>query len=220
MAETKRLLIVGAGGCGREVLQWACDVEASSPGWKVAGFLDSNPAALDGFDVPYPILGDAVSYLPSDSDVFVCSLGDPRRKLELVRGLLKRGARFATLVHPTVIVGARNRIGMGCILCPRVLVTTDIVLGNFVTLNFGATVAHDSVIGDGCILNPHCDINGNVRLGEGVYVGTQAVVLPGAQVGDYAKIGAGAVVLRSVAAGSTVVGVPAKAVVARSAGSE
>jgi len=209
--KTNRLLIAGAGGFGREVLQWALDIEALSPGWRVGGFLDSNPSALDRFGIPqYPILGDPLSYTPAETDVFVCALGDPVRKLAIARALLSKNARFATLVHPTAVVGARNQIGDGCILCPHAVVTTDAVLGRFVTLNLGATVGHDALLGDGCILNPHADVNGAVRLGEGVFMGTQAVALPGAVIGDYAKIGAGAVVLKSVENGMTVVGVPAR----------
>ncbi|MGP8246938.1 MAG: acetyltransferase [Bryobacteraceae bacterium] len=210
MEETKRLLIIGAGGFGREVLHWALDTEASSPGWRVGGLLDSNPTALDRFGIPYAVIGDPASYAPAQFDVFVCALGDPVRKLTLSRALVARGARFVTLVHPTAVVGERNQIGDGCILCPHSVVTTDATLGQFVTLNLGATVGHDAILGDGCILNPHADVNGNVHVGEGVLMGTQAVALPGVQIGDYAKVGAGAVVVSSVAAGTTVVGVPAK----------
>lgn len=50
-----------------------------------------------------------------------------------------------------------------------------------------------------------------VVIGRDVWIGAGALVLPGVTVGDEAVIGAGAVVTRDVAAGTTVVGSPARA---------
>ena len=49
-----------------------------------------------------------------------------------------------------------------------------------------------------------------VAIGANVWIGGGAIILPGVVIGDYAIIGAGAVVTRSVAAGATVVGNPAR----------
>jgi maltose O-acetyltransferase len=49
-----------------------------------------------------------------------------------------------------------------------------------------------------------------VTIGENVWIGGGAIILPGVTIGDDAVIGAGAVVTRSVPAGRTVVGNPAR----------
>lgn len=49
-----------------------------------------------------------------------------------------------------------------------------------------------------------------VSIGEDVWIGGGAILLPGVTVGDGAIVGAGAVVTRNVAAGSRVVGNPAR----------
>lgn len=49
-----------------------------------------------------------------------------------------------------------------------------------------------------------------IVLGADVWIGGGAIVLPGVTVGDGAIVGAGAVVTRDVAAGSTVMGNPAR----------
>lgn len=49
-----------------------------------------------------------------------------------------------------------------------------------------------------------------VRIGRNVWIGGGAIILPGVIVEDEAVIGAGAVVTRSVPAGVTVVGNPAR----------
>lgn len=208
----KRLLIVGAGGFGREVLSWASALDHQQNPWKVAGFLDSNPRVLDGFGLETGIVGDPLSYVPAENDLLVCAIGDPKTKLTLCRRLKERGGQFLTLIHPTAVIGLGCKLGVGCLVCPGAVATTDVTLGDFVALNVHATVGHDAIIGDGCTLNAHCDVTGGARLGEGVFLGSHAAILPGATVGDYAVVGAGSVVLRSVRSRTTVVGVPARVI--------
>lgn len=213
----KRLLIVGAGGLGREVLGWARDAEATQPEWRIGGFLDANAGALDGLNVPFGILGDPAEFGPSEADRYICAIGDPATKRRVVSALLARGAEFSTLVHPSVIVGADCRLGAGCILCPNVVLTTNVTLGRFVTLNLGATVGHDVQTGDWCTLSVHADVAGKASLGEAVFAGSHSFILPGVRVGDSAVVGAGAVVTRNVSAGSTMFGVPAKLIFSKAA---
>jgi len=206
----KRLLIVGAGNLGREMLDWALAVPADCRDWEVGGFLDSRAGILDGFDVSYPILGDPDTFSFNDNDCFTCAIGDPKVKLDYCRRLKSRGARFATVIHPAAIVGSGCRLGEGCILCPAAIITNHVTLGDFVTLNVHSSVGHDAVLGDGCTLSPHADVTGWAVLGEGVFLGSHASVLPKARVADYTVVGAGSVVLRKTEPHSTVVGVPAK----------
>lgn len=208
----KRLLIVGAGGFGREVLCWAQDVEQAQKEWSIRGFLDDEPAALEGFDIQYPVVGPASTYRPDHDDLFICAIADPEIKLRVCEGLEERGAQFITLVHPTAIVGQKNTIGRGCILCPQIYVTTGVTLGRFVTINMNSGVGHDANVGEGTTLSAYCDVTGGVSLGKGVFLGSHASVLPGVVVGDYAKIGAGSVVVRNVRPRTSVFGVPAKVI--------
>jgi len=205
-----RLMIIGAGGFGREVLGWIEQIPEACRDWSVAGFLDSNPKALSGFNVVVPILGDPWHYTPSEHDVFVCAIGNTRTKLDLCAHLLSKGARFQDIVHPTAIVGPSCHIGRGCILCPGAVVTTNVRIGDFVILNVHATVGHDAEIGDGCTLSGHVDVTGGARLGRGVFLGSHACVLPLAEVGDFSIVGAGSVVLKRVRPNTTVMGVPAQ----------
>jgi sugar O-acyltransferase (sialic acid O-acetyltransferase NeuD family) len=205
-----RLLIIGAGGFGREVLQWARDVPADRRDWELGGFLDARPGALDGFGVNLPIVGDPTGYRPGPGDCFLCALGDPDTKLRLTRGLKERGASFVTLVHPSARIPPGNRVGEGCIFCPNSGLTTNVTVGDFVTFNTYSGAGHDAVMGDGCTFSSHVDVHGSVKLGEGVFLGSHASVLSGIKVGDYAKIGAGAVVVRNVKARTSVFGNPAR----------
>ena len=207
---TRRLLIVGAGGFGREVLQWAEDIAAEGCDWEVGGFLDADPAALDGYECPLQVLSSPQQYEPVDEDLLVCAIGDPATRMKVAADLTSRGAEFATLVHPTAIVGARNVVGEGCILCPRVTITTDITLGRHVIVNPHSTIGHDVTIGDCSSLFSHCDVTGGATIEPGVTMGSHSAVLPGVRVGEFARISAGSVVSRRVKPFTTVFGVPAK----------
>lgn len=206
----RRLLIVGAGGFGREVLQWAEDIAAQGCDWKIGGFLDADPAALDAYECPYQVLNSPQQYEPCDADLLVCAIGDPATRMTVAADLTSRGAAFATLVHPTAIVGSRSVLNEGCVICPRVTITTDIRLGRHVIVNAHSTIGHDVTIGDCCSLFSHCDVTGGATLEPGVTMGSHAVVLPAVRVGEFARVSAGSVVSRRVKPFTTVFGVPAK----------
>jgi sugar O-acyltransferase (sialic acid O-acetyltransferase NeuD family) len=199
-------VILGAGGFGREVLAYAL----ACGEWDVVGFLDRNPRALDGLNCPCPILGDPLqAALPADA-VILCAIGDPRTKLSLCRELRERGATFATLIHPSAIVGPDCRLGTGCILGPYSVLTSHVFLGDFVAINAFSGAGHDAVIGDGVTLSAHCDATGGAVLDEGAFLGTHAAVLPRVRVGAYAVVGAGSVAFHNVPPNTTVLGVPAR----------
>ena len=177
--------------------------------WRINGFLDANPRALQGYEYNIPILGDPKDYLPAKDEVFICAIGEPKIKLEACRWLEDASAIFTTLVHPSAVVGRNTKIGKGCILCPGSVVTSDARLGKHVIVNACASVGHDAIIGDGSTLSGHADVTGFAKLGRGVFLGSHAAILPKAKIGDFAIVGAGSVVLRSVKPGATVMGVPA-----------
>lgn len=206
----RNLIIIGAGGFGREVFSCAVDVQSHRRDWEIRGFLDDNPHALDGYHYEAPIIDSIENYLPQDGDCFIIGLQSPQEKLSIGERLLQRGAKFINLIHPTAVVGKNSTLGYGCVICIHSGISCDVQGGNFVTLNAHGAVGHDAILGDGCTISAFAHVSGLVTLGKGAYVGIHGCILPKVKVGDFATIGAGSVVLKHVKPGSTVLGVPAK----------
>ena len=206
--EKKRLFIAGAGGFGREVAAWARDFFDTVDDWELGGFLDDQLDMLDDTPRELPVVGDLSTYRFEPRDRVFVAICEPRVKKHAVEKLQGR-APFATIIHPSVVIGSHCKIGVGSILCPHVVLTTNVTIGDHVHLNLKVTVGHDARIGSYSTLNSHVDITGSVEVEEAVFMGSHAVVLPRGHVGAFSRIGAGSVVLRHVGAEETVMGVPA-----------
>jgi sugar O-acyltransferase (sialic acid O-acetyltransferase NeuD family) len=207
MAED-RLIIVGAGGFGRELYFWARDCHAAGKAPKLAGFIDDQVEALPGYDMSR--LGTIADYTPQSGDQFVVALGEPPKKRKIVEMLQGRGARFATLIHPTATVVGTATVGEGVIMCPYTMAMPDSRSERFVTILNYSGLGHDAVAGEFTTLSSVVDVTGNVKIGKDVSIGSGARLLPGITIGDNVTIGAGAVVVRSVKPGMTVYSPPAK----------
>ena len=203
------LVLVGAGGFAREVYHWARS--AFDPDThRLKGFLSNRPDDLAGRDFDVPLLGDPAAYAVRPADRFLLAVGDPSIKRALGQGLASRGARFATLVHPTAIVAPTARLGEGVVLCPFATVSDAVELGEHVMLNFYASAGHDARIGRYATLSPYATVNGFAVLGEEVFLGSHATVTARRNVGDGARVGANVAVHADVPPRTLVYGPKAK----------
>jgi len=203
------IVIVGAGGFGREVYLWAKD-SFSEEQYKIKGFLDDNSKALDGYNVEIGVVGSIDKYEIKEKDRFIIGIGTLEIKKQIVEKLIIRGAKFINLIHPTAIIADTAVIGRGSVIAPFVLISNCAKLNDFVVLNVYSSCGHDTRIGKYCTLSPYAAATGFVILEDEVYLGTHATIAPGRKVGYKSKISANSVVMRDVQPNKIVFGVPGK----------
>lgn len=205
----KDLIIVGASGFGREVLQWVKHCNKTTSTWNVKGFIDDNAQALDGYECDFEVIESIKNYSIRENDHFAIAIALPKVKKLVVEVLKSKGAKFATIIHPTAIVSEFCEVGEGVIITPNAKISPNVKIGNFVTL-LGSGVGHDSIIEDFCTITGNCSINGYVTLGEGAFIGSNSCIAPGKKVGAWSLVAMGSMVIMNVKPDTKVMGNPAK----------
>ena len=210
-SDLKELIIVGAGGFGRELLQWAKEINALNPLWNIRGFLDDIKVIPEN-GCSHSIIGTIKDWSPQPNQIFACAVGDPRSKEKVVTLLKSRGAVFENIIHPTAIIGENNLIGEGLIMYPNARITVNCTIGSFVSI-LSAAIGHDVHIGDFSTISSFSTITGDVHLGRRVFVGSNATIIPHLRIGDDVYMGAGSVVVNNLKEGARVMGNPARSFV-------
>lgn len=204
------LVIVGAGGHGRELLDVAEAVNAVRPTWRVLGVLDDGDPRRDRLERRgATLLGGLANLAGLDAD-YVVGVGDSEVRARVDVIATASGHQAAVLVHPAATVGADVELAPGVVLAAGARVTTNVRLGRHTHLNVNAVVSHDGRLADYVTLSPGALVNGTVVLEEHVLLGTAAVVTPGRHIGARTWVGAGGVVVHDLPPGVVATGVPAR----------
>lgn len=205
----KNLIIIGAGGMGRTLYDMALESVGYEECFVIQGFIDDNVYALNEFVNYPPILDSIEAYIPSDNDVFVCSMGGVAKK-NCITEIVNKGGTFITLVHKTARVGSNVKIGAGNIIGAFTSIGADATIGDYNLIQSYTVIGHDVAIGSWNRIDTHVTCVGGVKIGNEVTIHTSAVLNHKVIVEDNAHVGACSFVIRRVKAGITVMGNPAK----------
>lgn len=121
-----------------------------------------------------------------------------------------------------VLPGAK--IGSYCNICSHCFIENNVTIGHRVTVKCGVQLWDGLQIEDDVFIGPNVTFTNDMRprskqypdefiptiIRKGASIGANATILPGVEIGVGAMVGAGAVVTKSVLAGTTVVGNPAQ----------
>jgi sugar O-acyltransferase (sialic acid O-acetyltransferase NeuD family) len=207
------IIIIGAGGFGREVKTLIDQINKEKVLFKIKGFYDDNPnlpTKVNGL----PVLGTINDLINTSKPYNIAlAIGSPNLKADIILRLKLSGIQFKypVLIHPSANIGMDDiHIGKGSIICAGNILTCNIKLEEFVTLNLVCTVGHDSIIRKFSSLMPNVNVSGDVIIEEEVYIGTGAKIINNLKIGKKTIVGSGAVVSKTLPENCTAVGIPAK----------
>lgn len=210
----EKVVIIGAGGFAREVLDICAACNQDKPTYEMIGFIVDPQYGSPGTLInDKPILGDYTWLEKHASQVLVtCAVGAPQHRLHLVQRAQKLGCKFFNLIHPSTILTRWVTFGEGVIIAAGSILTNQIRIGNHVHINLDCTIGHDAVLENFVTVSPGVHISGNVRAKTGCFIGTGVNVIEKLELGEWSIVGAGSVVIKDVPPNTTVVGVPAKVI--------
>ncbi|WP_436872837.1 acetyltransferase [Acinetobacter haemolyticus] len=208
--------VYGSSGFGRGVMPLARQQLAAqlhTDDYELVFIDDSNTESLVNGHKVYNF--DQFLALKCEQKYIAVAIANSQIREKLVNKIDIAKLRHWSIQASTVISMDDVLIGEGAILCNHVHFTSNIRIGRFFHANYYSYIAHDCVIGDYVTFAPGVKCNGNIHIEDHAYIGTGAVIKQGTPdkplvIGKGAVVGMGAVVTKSVPAGVTVVGNPAR----------
>lgn len=214
-----RMIVVGAGGHGREILELLRVLDADQRRFRVLGFVDDAEALRGAIIHGLPVLGTLQEVMANGAaDVAALGIGSPVARRRVARRLRDAGLALPALVHPQASLGRSVRVAEGAVIAAGAVLTCDVTVGEGAIVNIGCTVSHDAVLDAYATLAPGVRLCGATRVGVGSDLGAGSVLIQGVRVGDWSIVGAGAVVTDDLPSNITAVGIPARVVKTRNAG--
>lgn len=208
----KDIVIIGAGGVGRETAIIIEDINKVNKEWNLLGFVDDNENIQNTYINGYKVLGK-LEYLKNYKNTVyvVCAIANYKIKKMITEKLKQNeNIHFTTLIHPNSKLHRTTTIGDGCIVYKNVTATANIKIGNHVIISPNTGIGHDSNIEDYSNILWGTNISGNVHIKEGNLIGSGATIIQGLTIGKNSTIGAGTVVIRDIPDNVTAVGNPAR----------
>jgi len=209
----KKIVILGAGGTGRDVAQFIADINAAAPTYACAGYLDDDPAKQGVLYQGLPVLGPLAAASAHPDAVFVNALGSASNHWRMDAIVAALGVpldRFETIVHPTASVSPGATLGAGSLIYPHVSIISDVRLGRQVVVLANSVINRGVTIGDFTLLASGVLLSSAIDVGPCCYLGAGCNVIQKTVIGERSLVGLGAVVLKDVAPGSVVAGNPAR----------
>jgi sugar O-acyltransferase (sialic acid O-acetyltransferase NeuD family) len=208
-SSSRTVVLLGGGGHASDVLSAIESLNESGETLQVLGFVDDGqPDMRQWRRRGLEFLGPTCRLSDIAFDAYVAAVGYPLERMGIVRSV-PASARAISIVHPNSVMAKYVGLGDGNVVLGLAQISAGVTTGDHCLLSYCSMVGHDTMVGRFVSVMPGAAIGGRVTIGDYALIGANATVLEGLHIGAHARVGAGAVVTRDVAPGSTVVGVPA-----------
>ncbi|QJB49880.1 acetyltransferase [Acinetobacter sp. NEB149] len=214
---TKLYAIYGASGCGRSLMPVARQQLARESDASEIVFIDD---ALES--VAEVNAHRAMNYFAFLNETALekyvqIAIANSHVREKIAQHLEMDGIQLWSIIADNVVLMDQLELAEGSALSPFVTIGSNVKIGKCFHANLYSYVEHDCVIGDFVTFAPGVKCNGNIHIHDHAYIGAGAMIKQGTPdqplvIGKGAIVGMGAVVTKSVPAGATVVGNPARIV--------
>ena len=166
----KKLLLVGAGGFGKVVLEHANnDYECRfvddgvEKGTMVCG------CPIVGTIADLPLLSKEYSNL-------VVSIGNNRIREQIYEKARKLGFEFPNIICKSAYISPYAHIGCGCIVLNNSVIQNGAIVGNGVILSPGVEIHHDSTVGNNVLIYTNSVIRSFAHIGDRAWIGSTLTI--------------------------------------------
>jgi len=196
----QQVVILGSGGFALELQDWIKDDNTI----QLKGFYSDTDTKESMLDLPvYKNLEIIKSF------GYYIAVGDPILKSLLNNRAKSHGMKPARpFIHPSVIIGSKNHIEDGVIICPKTIITHGVHIKQHALINLNCTIGHECKIGLFTTISPGANISGNVQLGDFNYIGTNATIREKIRTTQNVTIGMSSVVIKDLNHAGVYVGNP------------
>lgn len=208
----EKIVIVGAGGFGREV-EWLINrINKVKPTYEVVGFVDDGKENGESVGHSTVIFNtDELSKTLEKYSVAIAIGNAKVRKMLAEKLSTNTHLKFPNLIDPSVIYDdEETMLGKGNIICASTIMTVNIKIGNFNIINLDCTIGHDDVLNNYITIYPSVNVSGCVVVDDIVEIGTGTQIIQGLKICSNTIIGASAAVVKSIEESGTYIGVPVK----------
>lgn len=205
------LLIIGSSGHAKVII----DIVEKQGKYDIMGLVDSN-RSIGEETLGYKVLGDETVlikfYLESINLHLFIAIGDNAVRFKVFNQINALGKPFnyATVIHPTAIIGKDVKIGVGVAVMAGSVINPASAIGNFSIINTASSIDHDCQVNDFATISPGAILGGSVKIAQFAVVSIGATVIHGINIGEDSIVGAGATVINHIGNNEIHVGVPAR----------
>lgn len=209
--------VYGSSGCGRSLMPIAREqaIRENTINPNDIYFIDDSLESMQMINGHSAVNYQDFLEIPAEKKYVVVAIANSVIREKLYNKLQSDNIELWSIFANQSIIMDNVEVGIGSAISPFVTFGSNVKVGKGFHANLYSYVEHDCIIGDFVTFAPSVKCNGNIHIEDHAYIGTGAVIKQGTPdkplvIGKGAVIGMGAVVTKSVPAGVTVVGNPAR----------